>query len=470
MKNSILKLLLLLFTLNGFSQTQIGTIPIKGESLPIYFKQTELDAILSKIITNSSPIVVIPSPDPVIIPTPSNNTGITISGSRYDLIKGFIIDLKLNNKQPNQISWDGQTFYNYSGPVSQDANRIGEYWLKQDNKVQKIEVKTGEINSIPFIVGSTNTAPEPVPSPIVIENSNNQSDGDFNPNGESVEMLSVNETYQVPIERNIIQMSSFSMGKNGIQGMQTYLKQYGKLLCYLYNNDKELKNGGYFNNNHPAMAQIVIKSGLLEVGYKNATNENYPIVFGLAQIANNMGYTFYYPSGLNAAFFYKQLNKNDNVVKRFNVEISDDYGWIAEKESGSLHKDLNINFFKHGKLYLDEMLWSSNITPRSSFDFNGSVSIRANSTDTRCIRTKADNNCEICLEITTKGFGETGSIKVISQNGGLSISKDMVRISGYVYNLLNYQRAEGIKNKDYKEYNNAGFTDELTKSIVQKDF
>lgn len=449
-------LLLLFFAKIAISQTPIGTVNIEGKEVEFFYK-----------IKASTP-VIIPVPDPVVItPQPNQSTNYLVDEYRYDLIRGFVMHFKINGKTPELISWDGATYWPFA-IATQDANKTGTYWLKQNGNITKIEVKTGDFNSKPYILGSNTSIPDTIPSPIVIDN-NNQSDGEFDPNGSPVEMLNVGETYEVPIDRNVIQMSSFSMGKGGLQGMQTYLKQYGKLICYLYNNDGELKNGGYFNNNHPAMAQIVIKTGLLEVGYKNATNKDYPIVFGLGQIRNNMGYTFYYPNGLSSAFFYKQLNKNDHTVKRFTAEIGDEYGWIQERENGSLQKDLNINFFKSGKLYLEEMLWSSDGFS-NSYDFNGTVSIRANSSDSRCIRPKTDTSCEICVKIVTKGYGQTGSIQVVSEKGDLKVSKDMVRISGYVYNLVNYARAEGIKNKDYKMYNNAGYVDELTKSIVQKDF
>lgn len=446
------KILLLLFFANvAISQTIIGTVNIDGKEVEFFYK-----------IKTSTP-AVIPIPDPVVItPPPTQSTNYLVDEYRYDLIRGFVMHFKINGKTPELISWDGTTFWPFS-IATQDQNKTGTYWLKTNGVTTKIEVKTGGLNSVPYILGSNTAVPDPIPTPIVVDN-NNQSDGEFDPNGSPVEMMNVGETYEVPIDRNVIQMSSFSFGKNGIQGMQTYLKQYGKLICYLRSNDGEVTNGGYFNNNHPMMTQIVIKAGLLEVGYKNATNHDYPIVFGLAQIANNMGYTFYYPNGLKAAFYYKQLNKNDNTVKRFDVQIDNDYGWIQQKENGSLVKDFNVNFFKDGKLYLEEMLWNGD----NEFKYN--VPVKANSTETRCIRSKKDGSLEVCIKINTKGYGETGSVEVVSEKGGLKISKDMVRISGYVYNYINYSAQEGIKNKDYKMYNNAGYVDELTKSIVQKDF
>lgn len=441
-------LLILLFAKIAISQTT--SIILDGKEYEVSYK-----------LKGITP-VAIPVPDPIVIQTPIQTGNTIISGSRYDLLKGFVLSFKVNNQVPNQISWDGLVYWPFS-VLYQEPNKTETYWLKQGNTIQKIEVKTGDNSSTPYLIGSNTPIPEPTPIPIIVDNSN-QSDGEFDPNGSPVEMLNIGETYEVPIDRNVIQMSSFSFGKNGIQGMQTYLKQYGKLICYLRSNDGEVTNGGYSNNNHPMMTQIVIKGGQLEVGYKNATNQDYPIVFGLAQIANNMGYTFYYPNGLKSAFYYKQLNKNDNTVKRFNVEIENDYGWVQQKEPGSLVKDFNVNFFKDGKLYLEEMLWNGD----NEFKYN--VPVKANSTETRCIRSKKEGSLEVCIKINTKGYGETGTVEVISEKGGLKVSKDMVRISGYVYNYINYSAQEGIKNKDYKMYNNAGFVNELTKSIVQKEF
>lgn len=429
MKNLKIFLTLLLSIAGGFSllsaQTPAGTITIDGKEVELFYK-----------VKTSTP-VIIPTPDPVIVPTPVPYNFL-VDQFRYDLIKGFVMHFKINGKTPEQISWDGTTYWPFS-IATQEQNKTGTYWLKSGGTINKIEVKTGDFNSIPYIIGSYNAVPQPVPTPVIIDNSNNQSDGDFNPNGNSVEMLPVGETYQVPIDRNIIQMSSFSFGKNGIQGMEAYLKQYGKLICYLRNADGEVTNGGYSNNNHPMMTQIVIKTGDLEVGYKNSTNVDYPIVHGLARISNNMGYTFYYPKGLNAAFYYKQLGKNETSVKRFNVEIGDDYGWIQEKQPGSLVKDFNVNFWLNGKLYLEEMMWNGD----NEFKYN--VPVKANSSETRCIRSKKEAGLEVCLKIDTKGYGETGSVTLVSSKGGLQVSKDMVRISGYVYNFVNFSAQEGIK-------------------------
>lgn len=449
-------LLLLFLSVVAPAQTPVGTINIDGKEVEIFYKVKGTPATIP-------PVVVIPTPDgtnPVI-----TNASAKVSAYRYDLLKGFVLNLQVNGKQPTEVSWDGTTFWPFS-ILTQEANKTGTYWLKSNGLTTKIEVKTGAVNSIPYVIGSTTpgvTQPEatdPIVNtttpPVYVQ------DGDFNPNGNPVEMFQVGETYQVPIDRNIIQMSVFSMGKKGIQGMEAYLKQDGKTICYLKNADNELTNGGYFNNNHPMMSQIVIKTGQLEVGYKNATNTDYPITFGLSRIANNMGYTFYQPNGLSSAFFYRQLGKNEASVKKFNVEIGDDYGYISEREPGSLVKDFNVNFWKDGKLYMEEMLWNGD----NEFRYN--VPVKVNNSETRCIRSKKDGSLEVCLKIDTKGYGETGTVTLVSAKGGLQVSKDMVRISGYVYNYINYSAAEGLKNKDYKLYNNAGYV--IGNSIVQKDF
>ena len=162
----ITKLIFLLaICFNSFSQTQVGSIDIDGEKLPIYIKQSEVDAIISKIkgtTTTTPPIIVTP---PVVV-TPINNIGVKIDSYRYDQDTGFVITFKVNGFTPQEISWDGSKYYPFS-VVYLPANNKGVYYLKTNGVVKKISVQAKSSTDIPII--GDNPDSEPVVVPPVID-------------------------------------------------------------------------------------------------------------------------------------------------------------------------------------------------------------------------------------------------------------------------------------------------------------
>lgn len=441
--------------------------------------------------TTPSPTpVTTPVVTPVVTPTPVD-TDVQIQKFHYDSEdKQFVISVHQEGKTPTEFSFDGYKFYPYS-VIRQDPNKSDIYWLKISGNSNKIEVKTSDIHSTPIIVNfpDTVTPSTPIvtptvvtPTPIIVptptptnSEDGSGSEGNFDPTGSELEMFQIGETYEVPLGRNLIQLSSFSFGKtfegkDVINGLDCYVKQFGKIVSNLTCEDGGnggTANGGYPSNNHPEMLRTVIKEGEIEIGYRNRTSNEYHIVTGIAPIKNNEGYVFYRPNGLvdSNPIFSKELSMNAHYISKFNVEIKDDYGWVEEYQSGTLHKDLFINYYKDGKPYLEEMLWAGNMnTP-----------IKANDTSTRRMVSKKDSSLWVEVQIRTGGYGQTGTIKLVASNG-LTISKDTVRISGYVFNYgwkdengnTQYNRREGIKNIDYKYFCNGGYKDFSGTSIIQK--
>lgn len=315
------------------------------------------------------------------------------------------------------------------------------------------------------------TAPSAAPqaqNPVV-----NGSEGNFDPSGNSPEMFSIGETYAVPAGRTKIQLSAFSMN-HGARGLDCYVKQNGVITTRINVKDGDTSLG-YFNNNHGYMTEIVIKEGPVEIGYRNEPSEPYHIVLGIAKIENNIAYLFYYADGLvkQNPLFVKQLTKGEHYVSKFDVVADHDYGYVTEMNPGSLHKDFTLNYFKDGKPFFGEIEWNGG----GDVFYDNNAPLQANNSQGiyRKFRSKKDHSLFVEVQMTTGGYGQTGTIKLLNSNG-LSISKDLCRISSYVFNFgwiddngkQQFNIREGLKEKSYKLYNNGGKISPDGKSIIQE--
>ena len=315
------------------------------------------------------------------------------------------------------------------------------------------------------------TSPEVVtPTPIQIING---SEGDFNPSGFLPDMFSIGETYAVPAGRTKIQLSAFSMN-HGARGLDCYVKQFGVITTRINIKDGDT-SFGYYNNNNGYMTEIVVKEGPIEIGYRNEPGEPYHIVLGIAKIENNIAYLFYYADGLvkQKPLFVKQLAKGEHYVSKFDVVADHDYGYVTEMNPGSLHKDFTLNYFKDGKPFFGEIEWNGG--GDTFYDNNAPLQANNSQGIYRKFRSKRDHNLFVEVQMTTGGYGQTGTIKLLNANG-LSISKDLCRISSYVFNFgwiddngkQQFNIREGLKEKSYKLYNNGGKISPDGKSIIQE--
>lgn len=454
----------------------------QGEALVIL---NNIDSVktskIKEVLSGETPVVDVP---PIVVTPPveveNTNSGVTVKADslnnkeeRFFKITGPIKGIAYANKPD-----DFGAFY---GGVFVQKLSVWEVILLLNNN-SKVKVKLDWSGSFQLtgsdIITEAPTQVEPTTPPVVDQvptiPTTNGSEGNFNPSGFLPDMFAIGEAYQVPGDRTKIQLSSFSMN-HGARGLDCYVKQYGKLISKIKVKDGDTSIG-YFNNNHSMMTQIVIKSGPIEIGYKNEIGEDYHIVLGIAKIRNNEAYLFYYPDGLikQNPLFVKELARNEHYVANFDVVVSDDYGKVEPYNGGNLYKDWTLNFFKDNQPYFEEMEWTGG--SGNYYELKHNAPLRANSERIyKKIRSKKDHNLFVEVEITTGGYGETGTVKLLNASG-LTISKDLVKISTYVFNYdwINqnggneYNIREGLKDCDYKVYSNGGKIGPDRRSIIQE--
>lgn len=428
-----------------------GKLTISGQDLEIFLNETDIDMLLKAVkgeVVDTPPTVIIVEP-PVI-----ESNDVNIVSFRPDMVDGYVIHIEVRGKTPNELSWDNVRYDNFS-VIRQKPNVQEIYYLKTGGIIDKIVVDTtGEKptvnNKLPILVTALPLKVNTIPT----------TTGDFNPSGNSLTRLAVGKRYLVP-DRNEIQMSSHSFGQkiNGnqyINGLQTYLKQDGKLLMYFDCNDNEVwKNGGQTNNNHTKQGRIVVGKGNVEMGYRNNTERDFPIVLGVEKIQNNEGYLFYKKNGhLAKANFYKVLKKGESHVTSFDVNTQNEYGNVAEHRSGTLSKNYTLNFHINGKLCVDDIELSSDFG--SDVWWNLNETIKANGETSFVYRSRQNKGAGIKVKFEGLGYGNTGYITVLEERGGMHLTEELVRISSYNFNDLNGIPLEGRKGGDYKQFCNSG--------------
>jgi hypothetical protein len=442
-----------------------GKLTISGQDLEVFLNESDIDRLLKSVKGEVLPQPEPPKVDiPVALPpivqvpiTPSDGEA-NIVGHRPDMIDGYVISLKVGDKTPNEISWDNVEYYKFD-VIRQQPNVKQTYYIKTGSKITEILVDTS--NSTPTINGRTPVilAPPIVNSPIVTKPIV-PSNGSFNPTGQGLTRLAVGKRYLVP-DRNEIQMASHSFGQriNGnqyINGLQTYLKQDGKLLMYFDCSDNDfLRNGGQANNNHTKQGKIVIGQGSVEMGYRNNTERDFPIVLGVEKIENNEGYLFYKKQGhLTKANFFKVLKKGESIVTTFDVNTLSGYSNVTEYRANTLSKHYTLNFHINGKLCVDDIELSSDFG--SDVWWNINETIKAGKETTFCYRSRQNKGSGIKVKFEGLGYGNTGYITVLEERGGMHLVEELVRISSYNFNDMDGTPLEGRKSGDYKQFCNAG--------------
>lgn len=442
MKNLKFQIHLLLFLLGVvihgiIGQTPAGTIYIDGKEVEIFYK-----------IKGSTPVTL--PPVVVATPVPIESTGAVISGSRYDLIRGFVISLKINNQTPSEVSWDGTTFYPFS-VIYQNKNNITPYWLKVGGKVTKVLVKTGNEASNPSIEGNTDNGQVDVPPIIETENNQVESTPVILPNNQTPTyegFAEIGKTYEVG--------DKFKLHASSVEttnmAQHYWIKRDGKTIFELNSTDGWSPAEIYFGN-HPIETIFPISDGNYDFYFKNTTSSNKNVIVGVIGNSPGDAYTQYMKGGLAKTMKWQLLKPGEST--QFTLYLEDK----CKKDSPLGEYKIQVPVYENGQLCLNKILsgkgyYNDNGVQKYYENGIGNESITFNSTKTIKMFKKTDESKNIVFKVQVGDQYGKGSITVLEKNG-LDLMPDQVLISPWnisYYKIFN-NRSDGYEDSpDYKAY------------------
>jgi hypothetical protein len=378
-------LLLLFLSIVAPAQTPVGTINLDGKEVEIFYK-----------IKGSTPVVV---PDPVIVSPPVS--GATISGSRYDLIRGFVISVKINNQTPTAVSWDGQTYYPFS-VIYQNKNNSTPYWFKVGGKVLKLEIKTGNEASQPSIVGSADSGAVTIPPIIEQENNQVESTPVILPDNQTPVYADYGKTGVVYTSKKRGKLILPSHNNSG--GPQIFKVSRNGTEIYSYNRPAGWQPESAYWGNHGKESQFAVEPGNLNFYFKNTHTK--PVIVGFT---TGNAYSFYDIKGeLEKTNYFKELEPGEECSFSQYFENNTMYEAINRNWNNTSNTfQLTCPFYENGVVTTDRILEGNGP--------NG-FTVDENKTSTHKFYKQSNPSINTTIRFTTKSIYEEPTFEILEIN------------------------------------------------------